>query len=124
MLEETIIMETFKEKTVLIEWEYDPIKLKDGTASKTVLYGGEDFIISTDQNRWKSENLEKANEVTLYYKGKYTEHRYWGTLEQMKSLAQQIIDNQELFHRFAFLTPTYTMSESNWWGNDIKFNEL
>lgn len=107
-----------------IIWEYDPIKTKDGSPSECILYGDDCFIITTQPNRIASTNLNNASKVTLLYSGKYKEHRYWGNLTQMKSLAQQIKDNQYLFNRFIFLECSYTNAESNWWGGDIDFNSL
>jgi hypothetical protein len=107
-----------------IIWEYDPIKTKDGSPSESILYGGGCFIITTQPNRIASTNLNNASKVTLLYKGQYTQHRYWGTLEQMKSLAQQIKDNQNLFNRFIYLDCEYSNADGNWWGEDIDFNAL
>jgi hypothetical protein len=107
-----------------IKWKYDPIKLKDGSTSKSVLYGDDCFIITTSPNRLLSTNLLSADKTTLRYHDNYTMHRYWGTLKQMKTLAQQIKDNQELFKRFIYLDAKYTMAESNLWGEEIDFKKL
>jgi hypothetical protein len=106
-----------------IKWEYDPIKTKQGNSSKSVLYGDDCFVITTHPNRFLSTNLENNNRVTLLYKGEYDTHRYWGTLEQMKSLSQQIKDNQFLFNRFTFLDCAYSNSVRKLC-KDIDFNSL
>lgn len=107
-------------------WEDDsPLELKDGTRPTIVIRALKNtFIISTTPNRFESQDLDKATRVTLYYNGEYKEHRYWGTLDQMKSLAQQIHDNQELFKRFTYLDVRFSNSESCWWGEPINFDSL
>lgn len=108
-------------KTII--WEFDSIKTKDGKPSESIMYGNGCFTITTSPNRILSKNLSEADKVTLLYQGEYNTHRYWGTLEQMKSLAQQILDNQDLFNRFTYLDSSYSNSY-NWWGKDIDFNSL
>jgi hypothetical protein len=86
-----------------IKWEYDPIKLKDGSKSTHVLYGDNCFTISTNPNRWKSDNILKTDKVTLLYAGDYT---------------------KKLFNRFMFLDCSYSNAAENWWGSDIDFKTL
>lgn len=107
-----------------IKWKFDALKTKEGVPSNAVLYGDSCFMITTSPNRLLSNNINTADNVTLLYTDQYKEHRYWGTLEQMKTLAQQIKDNQELFNRFIYLECGYSNANSNWWGTEINFNSL
>lgn len=94
-----------------IEWHYDPILTKDGSPSNSILYGESNnthFTISSHPNRLLSKSIASVNLVYLSFIDKYhKEHLHYGTLSQMKSLAQQIVNNEDLFYKLQYLKPRY-----------------
>jgi hypothetical protein len=83
-----------------IKWKYDPAKFKDGTESKAILYGDDGkFMITTHYNRLFTRRLSESKEVVLTYYG-VEEKWFWGELNEMKELAQEIKDNEKLIKRY------------------------